>query len=298
MRWVKRAALLALAAGALFLVDRRWRSGPAYTAEWLSAGDVKVRALRAGRGDTTLLFLHGYVESLLAWRAQVDHYRGRYRVVAVDVPGFGESDKPVGPYTLSAQEQRLSAFLDRWTDGPVIVVGHSMGGELAADLALQRSDRVIALALVAPAGWGLAAHLDSLRPGTIAAIGWASAIAGSSLLPIHDPNWLAEPEARLAYDPLGDPAYRAAAAAVMHDFDFAALADSAPDIRQPVLLIWGREDPTIPFAVGERLASLLPCVTFEPLGRTLHRPHETDPDTVNSLIDAFLRHPTCGHPGP
>ena len=298
MRWVKRAGLLALTAGAVLLVDRRWRSGPAYTAEWLSAGDVNVRALRAGRGDTTLLFLHGYMESLLAWRAQVDHYQGRYRVVAIDVPGFGISDKPPGPYTLSAQEQRLSAFVDRWTAGPVVVVGHSMGGELAAALALRRPDRVVALVLVAPAGWGLAPHLDSLRSGTITAIGWASAIAGSSLLPIHDPNWLAEPVARRAYDPLRDPAYRTAATAVMHDFDFAALADSASEIHQPVLLIWGREDPTIPFAVGERLASALPCATFAPLGRTLHRPHETDPDTVNALIDTFLKDPACGHPTP
>lgn len=298
MRGLKRAALIVFAAGAVFLVDRRWHPGPAYAAEWLPASDVSVRALRAGQGDTTLLFLHGYMESLLAWRAQVDHYRGRYKVVALDVPGFGESDKPAGPYTLLAQERRLSAFLDRWTEGPVILLGHSMGGELAADLALQRPDRVIALVLVAPAGWGLAAHLDSLHPGTIAAIGWASAIAGSSLLPIHDPNWLAEPAARSAYEPLRDPAYRAAAAAVMRDFDFAALAQRARDIRQPVLLIWGREDPTIPFAVGERLAAVLPCVTFAPLGHTLHRPHETDPDTVNALIDAFLKRPGCGHSAP
>jgi pimeloyl-ACP methyl ester carboxylesterase len=294
MRWLKRLGIAALLAGAVLLVDRRWLAGPRYRAEWLRAGDVNVRAVRAGAGDTTLLFLHGYMESLLAWRPFIERFQSHYRVVALDIPGFGESDKPGTPYTLAAQAERFDDFLDRWTRGPVIVAGHSMGGELAADLALRRPDRVIAAVLVAPAGWGLASQLDSLRPGTIAAIGWAAAVAGTAVFPIHAPRWLAEPGDRADYDPLRDPAYRAAAAAVMREFDFAALAGSAARLRQPVLLIWGRADPTIPFAVGERVARALPCVTFVPLGRTLHRPHESDPDTVISLMANFLRRPACG----
>lgn len=296
MRWLKRLGIAALLLGAALLVDRRWLAGPHHRAEWLRAGDVSVRAVRAGTGDTTLLFLHGYMESLLAWRPFVDHFARGYRVVALDIPGSGESDKPAGPYTLAAQEARLSDFLDRWTTGPVVVVGHSMGGELAADLAIARPDRVVAAVLVAPAGWGLADRLDSLRPGTIAAIGWAAAVAGTTILPVHAPRWLAEPADRARYDPLTDPAYREAAAAVMREFDFAALADSGPRLRQPVLLIWGREDPTIPFPVGERVARALPCVDFIPLDRTLHRPHESDPDTVISLMTRFLRRPACGKP--
>ncbi|MGH7533086.1 MAG: alpha/beta fold hydrolase, partial [Gemmatimonadales bacterium] len=198
-----------------------------------------------------------------------------------------------GPYTLGAQEARLSNFLDRWTTGPVVVVGHSMGGELATGLAIDRPDRVVAAVLISPAGWGLADRLDSLRPGTVAAIGWAAAIA-AMVLPVHDPAWLAEPNGRVDYDPVRDPKYRAAATAVMREFDFAALADSTARLRQPVLLIWGREDPTIPFAIGSRLAAALPCVTFRPLASTLHRPHETDPDAVIALMDRFLARPKCG----
>lgn len=295
MRWLKRLAIVALLVVAVLLVDRSWRAHPTRQAEWLRAGDVEVRAVRAGVGDTTLFFLHGYVESLVAWRPLFEHFARRYRVVAIDVPGSGLSDKPVGPYTLAAQEARLSDFLDHWTTGPVVVVGHSMGGELAAALAIDRPDRVSAAVLISPAGWGLADRLDSLRPGTIAAIGWAAA-AAATILPVHDPGWLAEPPGRADYQPVSDQRYRAAAAAVMHEFDFAALADSTARLRQPVLLIWGREDPTIPFAIGARLAAALPCVDFEPLSSTLHRPHETDPDTVIALMDRFLQHPACRHP--
>lgn len=295
MRWLKRLAIGALLLAVVLLADRQWRGHALRHAEWLRAGDVDVRAVRAGAGDTTLFFLHGYVESLVAWRPLFEHFARHYRVIAIDVPGSGLSDKPDGPYTLASQEVRLADFLDRWTTGPVVVVGHSMGGELAAALAIDRPDRVSAAVLISPAGWGLADRLDSLHPGTITAIGWAAA-AAATVLPVHDPAWLAEPAGRADYDPLRDPRYRAAATAVMREFDFAALVDSTARLRQPVLLIWGREDPTIPFAIGSRLAAALPCVDFEPLSSTLHRPHETDPDTVIALVDRFLKDPKCGHP--
>src|SRR6478609_1818041 len=131
MRTLKRIAVLLLAVSALFLVDRRFRAHPRHTAEWLAAGDVQVRAVRDGTGDTTIVFIHGYSESLLSFRGPFDRLSQRFKVVALDVPGFGLSDKPAGPYTLERQTARLADFLDRWTSGPVILAGHSMGGELA-----------------------------------------------------------------------------------------------------------------------------------------------------------------------
>lgn len=73
---------------------------------------------------------------------------------------------------------------------------------------------------------------------------------------------------------------------------FAAIGERFQELRQPVLLIWGRQDPTIPFEIGDRMAALLPCRQFVPL-LALHRPHHTVPDTVASSMDAFLRRPGC-----
>jgi pimeloyl-ACP methyl ester carboxylesterase len=293
MRGVKRAGVVALAIAALLLMDRPWGQRSAHQAEWLTAGDVTVRAVRAGQGDTTLFFLHGYSESLLSFRGPFDVLSHRYRVIAIDVPGFGLSGKPAGPYDLATQTTRLVDFLDRWTTGPVVVVGHSMGGELATSLALKRPDRVVALVLVSPAGYGLAERLDSMSPGTIGLISWAGALATTGILPVHDRDWLAEPDSAAAYAPATDPAYRAALESILHTFDFAALRDSFVVVHQPTLLIWGRLDPTIPFAIGESIAARLPCRRFEPLDGTLHRPQLTDPDTVASLMLDFLREPRC-----
>lgn len=295
MRTLKRIAVLLLALSALVLVDRRFRAHAPYSAEWLTAGDVQVRALRAGAGDTTVLFIHGYSESLLSWRGPLDGLAGRFKVVALDVPGFGLSDKPAGPYTLEMQTARLADFLDRWTTGPVIVAGHSMGGELAMSLALRRPARVVGLVLVSPGGYGLAERLDSMAPGTIGLVSWAGAAATTGILPVHDAQWLAEPADRAAYLPATDPAYRKALESVLGTFDFAALRDSIPRVTQPTLLIWGRLDPTIPFAIGEAIAARLPCRQFDPLDATLHRPMQTDPDTVTALMLAFFQDPRCEH---
>lgn len=290
---MKRIAVFVLAAAALLLMDRPWDDRPTYRAEWLAAGDVNVRAVRGGQGDTTVVFLHGFMESMLSFRGPFDRLAGRYRVVALDIPGFGSSDKPVGPYDLNAQTERIADFLDRWTTGPVVLAGHSMGGELATSVALRRPARVVALVLVSPAGYGLAERLDSMTPGTIGLIGWAGALASTTVLPVHDAGWLAEPDSLADYTPATDPAYRQALETILRTYDFAALRDSFASVRQPTLLIWGRLDPTIPFAIGESIAARLPCRRFEPLDATLHRPQLTDPDTVAALMLDFLRGPRC-----
>ena len=290
----RRHFAVALAAAALLWVG--WGAplpaGPRYTARWLAAGDVELRTLVAGHGDTTLLLLHGYGESLLTWRPLIDRLARQSRVVAVDLPGFGVSDKPAGTYDLASYRRRLGAFLRAHTQGPVVVIGHSMGGEIAAALALDHPDRVVALVLVAPAGHGINPLFADTAGIASPATHWvASAI--SYVLPVHDPGWLREPPERAAYQPAGDSAAARAARQVLLQFDFAALTNRFREIRQPVLLIWGRQDPTIPFAIGETIAAELPCRRFVTL-QALHRPHQTAPDTVLNELRAFLARPGCG----
>ena len=274
--------LLALI-GVLGLIERTPRGRAPHSAEWLEADDVTLRAVRLGRGDTTLVLLHGYGESLMAWRAVADRLGTRFRVVAVDLPGFGLSDKPAGPYTLEAMHQRMAAFISRWTDGPVIVVGHSMGGEIAASLAMSEP-RVVAAVLVAPAGYALAELVDSLPAGVAGLAGAATPL----VLPVHDAQWLREPDDRAGYDPVLDSAYRRAARAVLEQFDFAALRDRFRTLEKPVLVIWGRYDPTIPFETGEALADELPCATLVPIEGALHRPHQAQPDRVAAEIERYF----------
>ncbi len=266
------------------------RVHPQHRAAWLEVNGLRWRALSAGTGDTTLLFLHGYGESLLSWRWIIDRFTPQYRVLAVDLPGFGLSDKPVGSYDYATYQRWVAELLARETRGPVVVVGHSLGGELAAGLAIEHPDRVVAAILLAPAGLGISPLLaDSLGHARPSALWAAPAI--SQILPSQDSAWLRDlPEAP---PPSGGLSASDAARQILEQFDFAALTRSLGQLRQPVLLIWGREDPTIPYDIGLRFAAQLPChhlVTFH----TLHRAHQTLPDEVAAAMLKFLAQPRCG----
>lgn len=289
--WVIPPALLLLVG----LLDRRPLDRPRHEAVWLPAGDASVRTLRAGGGDTTLFLLHGFGESLLTWRAVVDPLAEQHHVVAIDLPGFGGSSKPDASYTLAAMTDRLTAFLDAWIEGPVIVVGHSLGGQLAASVALARPDRVVALVLIAPAGWdvGLGGIADTMYPTKARAIGWYLS-SRAFLLPEHDLAWLAEPESRAGYTLMGDEAYRRSAARVLEEFDFRGLRDRFGAIAQPTLLIWGTLDPVIPVQLADSIAGAMPCVQRLILPNALHRPQVELPDTVVAAIRPFAARPTCG----
>ena len=290
LRWWLIAPLLAF----LWAMLDRPRPQPIHQAEWLDAGGTLVRAVRAGTGDTTLLLLHGYGESLTTWRAVFDPLAASARVVAIDLPGFGGSAKPLVSYSLPMLTERLSRFIDRWTAGPLVVVGHSMGGELAAALALARPDRVKLLVLIAPAGYriGLAGIAGSMTPTKARTIGRYLALR-SFITPIHDPAWLGEPDSSAAYDQTGDTNYSRVAARVLEDFDFVGLRSRFHELSQPTLLIWGGLDPVVPFSVGDTLSRTIPCVRYLPLPKAFHRPHAEIPDTVISAIRAFLARRDC-----
>ena len=263
---------------------------PVHRAIRLPAGDVTVRAVQAGSGTPSILLLHGFGESLVGWQGVFDRLAATHHVTAVDLPGFGLSDKPPGGYDLDGYVRRVSTLLEG-LPAPRVVVGHSMGGEVAAAVALAHPGLVDRLVLMAPAGdsVGLAGLAHDVSPMEATAVGsWEAARAWA--LPIHAPTWLDDGELS-DYSPTTDPAFRDAAEAVMREFDFTALRQRYAGLELPVLLLWGEWDPVIPFAVGERLLQTLPCARLVVWPRTLHRLHAAHPEAVADSIAAFVGAP-------
>jgi len=285
---VKRVGLVvAIVAVAIAVVgDQHDRNRPLHQAEWLAAGDVLVRTVRAGRGDTTLLLLHGYGESLISFRPIFDLLARHYRVVAIDLPGFGLSDKPAGSYSLVTTTLRIQNFISRWIRGPVVIVGHSMGGEVAAAAAIAQPPPVTALVLIAPAGYALGPWLGD---STVSwpRKGWVGSTI-AYMLPMHDPAWMSEPADRAEYEPFSDPAYREASHRVLEDFDFTALRGRFDKVTQPTLVLWGERDPTIPPWVGDSIVREIPRGQLVVIEGALHRPQETHPAEVVREIEKFL----------
>ena len=291
--WVVAALVLI---PTLTFTDRRSGQRAGHTAEWLEDGGLGWRTVRAGEAggtDTTLVLIHGFGDHLLGWRSVFDGMAERYGVVAFDLPGFGVSQKPDTVYTLDAMTRWVGSFLDRYTSGTVVLVGHSMGGELAASVALSFPDRVGALVLIAPSGLnpGIGQITEVVGEKGQSAIGWWES-ARSFVTPIHDPDWLEEPTELETYNPVVDPAYRMSSSRVIRDFDFGGIGERFGEVTQPTLVIWGRLDPVIPFETSTRLELLIPCVRVEALP-ALHRPQVERPDTTLALILGFLADPSC-----
>jgi pimeloyl-ACP methyl ester carboxylesterase len=120
--------------------------------------------LDAGAGEP-LVLLHGFGAEKDNWLSTAWQLRGRYRVLALDVPGFGESSQdPEASYAYEQQVARMAAFLDAvGLAAPVHIGGNSMGGGIAGFFAARYPERVKSLWLIAPAGVASAAPSDLFR---------------------------------------------------------------------------------------------------------------------------------------
>ena len=97
-------------------------------------------------GMPPLVFLHGIGGAARAWHGQLDFFKHRYRAIAWDMPGYGDSP-PLEPMTFPALADSLVALLDARSIERAVVVGHSMGGMVAQELVARMPDRVAALVL-------------------------------------------------------------------------------------------------------------------------------------------------------
>ena len=118
--------------------------------EYLQIGDIRVRYLDRGTGQTAIL-VHGLGGSIESWANNIDALSREVRVIAIDLPGFGQSDKPKLNYTIKFYRDFLASFIEQ-LELRVTLVGSSLRGQIAAELAIVRPDLVQRLVLISPAG--------------------------------------------------------------------------------------------------------------------------------------------------
>lgn len=98
-----------------------------------------------GEGDTTLFFVHGWNIDQTYWAPQVDYFAPRYRVVTLDLPGHGKSEKGRRHWTPESYARDLRAVVEKENLKNVILIGHSMGGDFTLQTALMIPERVVGL---------------------------------------------------------------------------------------------------------------------------------------------------------
>ncbi|MCB9528428.1 MAG: alpha/beta hydrolase [Myxococcales bacterium] len=210
------------------------------------------------QGSPTVVFVHGLGSYLKFWRYNLDHFAAKgYRVVALDMLGYGKSDKPSSfPYTMEAMAEVVRALVDHLGVERPILVGHSMGGQTALSYAIRYPDAVAGLVLAAPAGfedfpereeqwYRQAVRSAFIRAADEDAI-WGSVRHANFDRWRDDYAWLVEERVRVAKT----PEFRSYAFANVRsiqglaDNDF--VRDNLAQVKAPTVVIHGDADRLIP----------------------------------------------------
>lgn len=297
----RRLALLSLALAvacrASALAPAQWfPAGSAFTARYLTVDGTRLRYVDAGTGPA-IIFLHGLGAWLYAWRQVLGPVRAAgFRVVAFDNRGFGASDKPVHGYDNAAYTQLLTGLMDSLGLADAVLVGHSLGGAVAAEEAIAHPGRVRGLVLIGSAGLGVrepllfrVARWPLVGPLVLA---WRGRGLVERLLrsTYAEPGLVTAADVDQYYAPVAEPAYGRALRGVLREFRFDGLVGRLDRIGAPTLLLWGEQDRWVPVAVGRAMASELPRSAFVTLPHAGHAVAEEAPAALTHLLLEFLKH--------
>jgi pimeloyl-ACP methyl ester carboxylesterase len=261
--------------------------------ETLRTRSGRVSILSAGTGAQTVLCLHGLGGTKASFLPTVAALADDYRVVAMDLPGFGESDKPIGaPYNAGWFAATVFDSLDALEVERAALIGNSMGGRIAIEAGLIDRSRVRRLVLLSPAlawlrdrRWAPLVRL--LRPELgLLQVAPRPVVEGAlrRLLPVDPDGWAAagvDEFLRAYLTPRGRAAFYASARNIYldepHGDDgfWTRLTELAPDS----LFVWGRRDTLVPVGFRKHVERALPQARHVELNcghvPQLERPRET-----------------------
>ncbi|HEX6125967.1 MAG TPA: alpha/beta hydrolase [Pyrinomonadaceae bacterium] len=252
----------------------------------------------------TIVLIHGYTASLYVWKTVAPMLAAAgFHVVALDLLGFGYSDKPKWfDYAISSQARLVARFMNRLGIGRASMVGSSYGGAVAATLALDYPERVEKLVLVDTVS------NDNLKSHPIFKLAAIPGV-GEAITPFlidsrrfqrrRMRGTLAPANHRLITDERIEGVLRPLTAADAHHsllatsraWDAGRIENDAHLIGQPTLIIWGEEDKVIPVEDGHKLHEVIlnsRLVVFENCG---HIPQEEKSDLFAELVTEFCKDP-------
>ena len=287
---IMMAAMTAQAKRPAFSPEPYWMPG-----RTVAVDGVTVTYLEAGTGPV-LLLVHGWAGNIYNWKEVILPLSQDFRVIALDLPGSGQSGCcSCRQYTTTAYADFLAHFLDALQIKKASVLGNSMGGQVAAEFALNYPDRIEKLILCDAAGAGNFPGLFKLAG--VVMTGRTVIPLIHLVFPVKEEKLLKQPESerlrvRLAEQRYGSDARactgRALSASmksmVRHD-----LSDRLGRIQAPTLVIWGSNDDLLPVATADRFAAKIAGSKKVIIAGGVHTPMQWQPAEFVSTVTSFLR---------
>jgi len=292
LRWGAGVAVLGIAALALWLYapDKpRLQLEAMYPGEYRTVGGLRVRLRDTGpRDKPAVVLLHGFGASLDTWEPWASALSKHFRVIRLDLPGFGlTGPDPTGDYTDARAIRVLADLMDQLGVERASLIGNSLGGRIAWNFAASHPDRVRSLVLISPDGFSSPGFEYGKAPQTPMMMQALPYVAPRGMLKANlaaaygRPEALEESTLTRYRDMMLAPGVRRAMLARMGQ---TVLRDPIPTltrIKAPTLLVWGEKDGMIPISNAADYLRHLPDAKLIRMPNLGHVPFEEDP--INSL---------------
>jgi pimeloyl-ACP methyl ester carboxylesterase len=270
-------------------------------------GRIFYKTAGAENAGAPIVFVHGIGAgaSSFMWRKNFDALASDFRVYALDLLGFGFSDKPAtAPYSADLYTELLADFIREVTRPPAHVISISLGAAYAIRAADEHAELVDSLVLIAPTG---ADNLRS-RPGMSGAAFYGllqSPVLGTSFYNVmasersirdyahkqlyFDKRRATDRMVANYYATSHQPGAQHAIAAFLSGYLNTDTRPAFARLTQPVHLVWGKQDPTTPLDHAAELLHLNPQAQLTTFDRCRMMPHEEHPEKFNDLVRDLLR---------
>ena len=251
--------------------------------------NLRVRYLDRNKNGNPLLLLHGLGGSLESWTNNISFLSTKFRVIALDLPGFGMSDKPKIDYSINFYVGFLEKFIKRIKLSHFFIIGSSLGGHIAVEFTLRNRKIVNKLILISPAG-----SLPKTFKGTkelkkyIRIVDAKSSNDVSEILASIDNSMVNRSYADAIYKRLSLPGAKEAFISALKGSAMAPRYNNKLEkIDTDMLLIWGKEDRMIPLRFIRPFLEhgKSRIIILEKCG---HRPHVEHPKLFNKVVKDFL----------
>lgn len=258
------------------------------TVEIMPGQSIRYMTMGSG-GAEPILFVHGFGGGFDNWMLNQEALSEDFQTYAVDLPGHGGSTKQVGDGALASMTDMLHSFMTVMKIERAHLVGHSMGGGIALDLATRYPSQVASLSLIAPVGFGPDINMDYVN-------GFITQTRARKLrevieLLVDDPTGISPDmiEEIIKYKRLDGvgPALELLRDQIMPDGRQATLLnDRLDDLVVPTQVFWGQNDKIIPASHAEGLPDRIQVKVYDDTG---HMPHMERANEVNALISAIAK---------
>jgi pimeloyl-ACP methyl ester carboxylesterase len=262
----------------------------------LEVAGLTTRVLESGTGGRHMVLLHGLGSRADRWRRNLDGLAAAgYRVTAPDLPGHGFAGKGPGfDYSIEGYRAFLAAYLDGIGAERPVLVGASLGGQIAGALACASPERVGTLVLVGSTGLRpFGAETRAAMPKALTDM-TRDGIRARLQRGLYDhalvTDELVEEDRRINNSPGAAETFARLGAYVAERIDDDVIGERLGTLggRVPTLLVWGESDRSIPLAVAEAAHAGLPGSRLVVMAGTAHNPYLDKPDAFNRVVLDFL----------